>query len=993
MSQTPRAVAPSLNGWNAEYLDAQYQQYRTDPDALPPDLVHFFQGFDLALSRSGPAASAPGASPPSTDALRLHLGVAKLIEAYRRYGHFHAKTDPFGSTRPGHPSTALAYNGLLVADLDRPVDVGTLPLPAQSTLRQVVDFLERTYAGPIGAEFMQIADDEERLWLIARFEQTRLPLTPDQKTELARQMVRSDEFEQFLQRRFPGEKRFSIEGGETLIPCINWMIDTAARSGVEEVEFGMPHRARINVLAHIMGKSYHQILTEFEDTWHDEITDIGGDVAYHQGYATDRALPGGKSIHLTLSPNPSHLESVNGVVEGRARGKQRLRHDSEERRKVVPVLMHGDAAVIGQGIVAEVLNYSRLEGYETGGTVHIVVNNLVGFTTGIPDARSGKYCTDVAHIISAPVFHVNADDPEAVVWLAELAIDYRQRFRKDLFIDLVCYRKYGHNEQDDASITQPLMAAAIRARRGPAADYAARLVSEGVLPSDAVDAMRTEVVAQMDRAQELAKDKPACPYITPFGGRWKGISWEFSFDPVNTAVTSKTLDEVVAALGRHPPDSFKINPKLEKVLRDRGSLMETRQISYADAEALAYGTLLLEGHAIRLSGQDSKRGTFAHRMAVMRDIETEESYTPLNSMRPIAEHPEDCGKPGPDGRPTQARLCVYDSPLSEVSVMAFDYGYSTTDPNMLVLWEAQFGDFNNGAQTIIDQYIASSPVKWKRFSGLTLLLPHGYEGKGPEHSSARLERFLSLCADNNMLVVNPSTGPQAFHMLRRQVKASFRRPLIVMTPKSMLRINTGTIDELMTGQFREVLDDPMFVGGEAYRKSVRHILLCTGKIFHELVARRKETGRTDTAIIRIEQLYPLHTAMLAKILAAYPTSLQVDWVQEEPRNAGAYLFVADVLRTDPALKIDLGYIGRPATSSPAVGSKHRHLDQQAEILARALPGDAAPTIAPKDAPAAPGKSATPKAALPKVAPAAKAANGKAGHAAPKRTPAKSKPRR
>jgi 2-oxoglutarate dehydrogenase E1 component len=929
-------VAPSLNGWNAEYLEAQYQQYQQDPAAISPDLVGFFQGFDLAMARL--EGVQPGAAAASPDSLRLYLGTSRLIEAYRRYGHFGAKVDPFGTERTRHTGVSLKAQGLSEADLDRPVDAASLPLPAGSTLRQVVDFLERTYHGSIGAEFMQVTDEQERAWLIERFERPPRPLAPAQRADVARQMIRSEQFEFFMQMRYPGDKRFSIEGGESLIPCLNSIINTAAaKAGVEEVVIGMPHRARINVLCHILNKSYHQVLTEFEDTWHDDFTDIGGDVQYHQGFSTDRTTPDGKSVHLTLSPNPSHLESVDGVVEGRARGKQRLRRDTDQRAKVLPLLMHGDAAVIAQGVVAEVLNYSRLDGYRTGGTIHVVVNNFVGFTTSDSDARSGEYCTDVALMVGIPIFHVNGEDPEAVVRLAELAVEFRQKFGRDFFIDLMCFRRYGHNEQDDASITQPRMAAAIKAKKGVASDYSARLVSEGVLSDDEVKTLREQVKSEMDQAQQLAKTKPVCPYVKPFSGRWKGIARDFSFDRVETAVPAPVIAEICAAIGRHPPEGFNVNPKLEKLLKERAALPQTKHISYADAESIAFGTLLLEGHGVRISGQDSRRGTFAHRMAVLRDTKTEEAYTPLNTIRTVADHPDDAGKPGPDGRPMQAKFCVYDSPLSEVSVMAFDYGYSLTDPRMLVMWEAQFGDFCNGAQAVIDQYLASAHVKWQRYSGLVLLLPHGYEGKGPEHSSARLERFLDLCADENMQVVYPSTAAQAFHMLRRQVKAAYRRPLIVMTPKSPLRLATSTIDELFAGGFQEILDDPAFVAGGRDRKKVSRIVLCTGKIYHELAARRDETGRFDTAIVRIEQLYPFHAAMFSKIMASYPNARErVNWVQEEPRNAGAFMFIADLLRNDPSISLSIGYIGRPATASPAVGSKHRHLDQQAAIVAEAI---------------------------------------------------------
>jgi 2-oxoglutarate dehydrogenase E1 component len=943
MSASPRAVPPSINSWSAEYLEAQYLAYKADQSAVPADMLSFFQGFDLATARGVVAAAASGLG----ETLKFQAAVAELIEAYRSLGHLAAKLDPFGR-EPARPvALTLGYHGLSDRDLDRSVDVGTLPAAAGSTLRQIVAFLERTYCSSIGIQSAHLTSAEERAWLLQRFEQDagRIPLDRGDKAHILERLVRAEQFERFLQKRYQGEKRFSIEGGESLIPLLDRIIEAGAALGVEELVIGMAHRGRLNVLNTILGKTYEQIFTEFEDSY----TALGGgDVKYHRGYSGDRPLRSGKSVHLAMASNPSHLESVDPVVAGRCRAKQRLRGDTE-RRRVVPILIHGDAAIIGQGIVAETLNLSQLEGYTTGGTIHVVVNNLVGFTTGPQDSRSTRYCTDVALMIESPVLHVNGEDPDAVVACAQFAAEYRQKFRKDVLVDLYCYRKYGHNEQDEASFTQPAYTRLVQEAPGVLRRYSAQLQSESVLTQGDLDALSDRLTKDLESAQAAAKQKPFDPTIDPGSKKWAGFKGEFTFDPVNTSVKQDVIDEVTAALGR-VPEGFNLNPKLVKLLADRAALPKTKgqvAMSYADAESLAFGTLLLEGVAVRLSGQDCRRGTFSHRHAVLRDFQTEEKYTPLNAMRAVAETPDQVGKRGADSRPAQARFCVYDSPLSEAAVMGFDYGYSLADPNMLIMWEGQFGDFVNGAQTIIDQYLASAETKWERWSGLVLLLPHGYEGAGPEHSSARMERFLQLCGDNNLLVAYPSTAAQCFHMLRRQIKAKYRKPLIVMTPKSMLRTPTSDIAELTSGSFQHLLDDSAFAAGKHDPKKVSRVLLCTGKIYHELAARREATGRFDTAIVRVEQLYPFDSALCKKILARYPASAKKFWVQEEPRNMGAYLFIADVLREQ--LDLNVTYIGRVQSATPAVGSKTKHKYEQESILAEAvapLPKDASKAASP-----------------------------------------------
>ncbi len=927
MSDAPRAVPPSVNSWNAEYLDTEYARFLNDPASVDPDLRSFFQGFDLALSR--PGGRGPSAGGGDADAMRLQSAVADLIEAYRSVGHLAAKLDPFGRSPQRPKSLTLEYHGLSERDLDRPVNHGTLPLPS-TTLREIVAFLEDTYCSSIGLQSAHIGNSDERTWLLQRFERDRgrIPLNRGDKAHILERIVRAEQFEKFLQKRYPGDKRFSLEGGESLIPLMDRIIDAASELGVEEMVLGMPHRGRLNVLNNILGKSYEQIFTEFEDNWEDENGGGGGDVKYHRGYSGERALRNGKSIHLAMASNPSHLESVNGVVMGRCRGKQRLRRD-EERTRVMPMLLHGDAAFIGQGTVPEALNLSGLEGYTVGGTIHVVVNNLIGFTTGPEDARSTRYCTDIALMLESPIFHVNGEDPEACAACAQIAVEYRQKFRKDVIIDLYCFRRYGHNEQDEASFTQPVLTALIKSHPGVLASYSRKLLEEGVLNESDMETIRLRLDDALEQAQKAAKQKPYDPTIDPGSKRWSGFGGKYLLEPVKTGVSMDLLKQVCEALGR-VPEGFHLNPKLRQLLADRAALPQTRQVSYADAESLAFGTLLLEGHDVRLSGQDCRRGTFSHRHAVLRDTDTERRYVPLNNIVPQADGLD--GLPAESDKRRQARLHVYDSPLSEAAVMAFDYGYSLSDPNILVMWEAQFGDFATGAQVIVDQYIASAEMKWERWSGLVLLLPHGYEGAGPEHSSCRIERFLQLCGNDNIQVCYPSTAAQAFHMFRRQVKAPFRKPLIVATPKSLLRVPTSSIDELTTGSFQHVLDDPMFADRDT--AGVKRLLLCSGKFYHELAARREAAKRTDTAIVRIEQFYPFDVQQAKAILSRYPKGAEWAWAQEEPRNQGAYLFMSDVFRS--TLGRDLAYLGRPTSATPAPGSKHHHKDQQEALLTEAI---------------------------------------------------------
>ena len=982
MSSVPTPVPSSVNSWSAAYLEDQYEAYQFDPESVSPEVRSFFRGFELAMAGDlrlhgvTPAANgrgngtANGSTNGTAHALNGAAGgvtaiddgpvrisrvanrpagrsgyfqavVDDFVDAYRAHGHLFAKLDALGrDADKERPDTlTLEHHGLDETALARTVDGSEMSLGDQATLRDVLNRLEDMYCGPIGAEFMHIQDTEQREWLIERFERAggRIELNRGERAHVLEQLTKAEMFERFLGKRYPGEKRFSLEGAESLIPMTNHLLEVAAGLGVEEVVLGMAHRGRLNVLNNVLNKSYEQIFTEFEESWNEDFVDGGGDVKYHRGYSGTRRYPDGRMLHLAMASNPSHLEGVDPVVLGRCRAKQRLRADVE-RRRVIPVLIHGDAAVVGQGVVQEVLNMSQLEGYTTGGTIHIVVNNHIGFTTLPSDARSSRYCTDIGKAIEAPIFHVNGEDPEACVAVAQFAMEYRDRFRRDVFIDLNCYRRYGHNEQDETSFTQPIIAKIIKQKPSVLKVYAERLLAEGVIQEPDREAIRIRLDDALEKAQRAAQNKPNDPTIDPGSARWAGLGHAYDFNARgDTAVSMDLIKECCAAIGT-VPEGFNLNPKLRQLLENRASLPETKEISYADAEHLAYATLLTEGKPVRLSGQDCRRGTFSHRHAVLFDTETTARYIPLNNIREmgvLGDEDHLPGSIGSNGKPRQARMCVYDSPLSEYGVLGFDYGYSLADPSMLVLWEAQFGDFVNGAQVMIDQFIASGETKWERWSGIVMLLPHGYEGAGPEHSSARMERFLKLAGNDNIQVCYPTTAAQTFHMLRRQVTRPFRKPLIVMSPKSMLRTPTSTIDELTTGEFREFLDDPRFAGDAKAKKSVKRVVLCCGKIYWELAERRDALGRDDVALLRVEQVYPFHREMLRDLLASYPDKAERCYVQEEPYNAAAYLFMNNKCENELGME-RLRYIGRPSSGSPATGSKRMHKHEQEAIISEAV---------------------------------------------------------
>jgi len=940
-------VGLSVNGWNAAYVDEQYERWREDPQSVGPEWRTFFQGFELGAATAGEdedgaePGSRPVMAPVPAGAMARTAHTAQgrvdsLVYHYRDIGHLHADLDPLGTERPLPEHLRLESFGLSEDELDETFDPGHLPLEGETRLRDIIDLLEDTYCRHVGVEYMHIQDRARRRWLQQQMEpvRNRPEFGHDEKLRILRELIEADGFENFLQTRYRGKKRFGLDGGESLIAMLDELAEYGPAHGVEEYAIAMAHRGRLNVLVNILHKTYDQIFTEFEEAWTEGFLEGGGDVKYHKGYSGDFTTEKGETIRITLSPNPSHLEFANSVVLGRTRAKQRIRHD-DERGQCVPILIHGDAAFPGQGITAECFNMMKLDGYTVGGAVHIVVNNQVGFTTNPSDAHSGTYCTDLAKMVEAPIFHVNGDDPEACVWVTRLAIAYRQLFHTDVVIDLWCYRRYGHNEGDEPTFTQPLMYQRIKDQTPVMRRYARRLVDEGVITEDQLERLEASVKEQLDEAQNRAKEQPVSPDVAAFGSVWAGLTEDYTDEPVETGVDRSTLERVAEALGTVPA-GFDLHRKLGRLLdKRRTAVLEDEPFDWGTGEMLAYGTLLLEGHAVRLTGQDVERGTFSHRHAVVFDQSNGEGYVALNHL---------------GGE--QARFCVHNSPLTESACLGFEYGYSLGDPNMLVIWEAQFGDFVNGAQVIIDQFIASAEHKWGRFSGLVCFLPHGYEGQGPEHSSARLERFLQLCANENMQVCYPTTPAQQFHLLRRQMKRNFRKPLIIMTPKSLLRHPkaSATVRDLVEERFYRVLDDPQV----SDPGSIRRLLLCSGKVYYDLLAHREEVGADDVAIVRLEQLYPFAEDTVREILDRYASAEERVWVQEEPKNMGAWSFVDGTMRE--RFELSLQYVGRDANASPAVGSTKMHEQEQRRIMVNAIGLGTSDAGSPDEAPATAGSA-------------------------------------
>ena len=922
---------------NGALVEEQFRRWHADPESVDPTWQAFFAGMRFAGTL--PAAGGPGAlgtGPASAAELRVQTGVTRLVFWYRQAGHLQAHTDPLSADAPPpNPLLALSNFGLTEADLDRTVD-GSMVFGSDGpvVLRDLLDRLRDTYCRTIGIEYMHIDSLEVRKWLAERLEPVRgrpaVKLRQKYRTLLT--LHEAELFEKFLHTKYVGQKRFSLEGGETLIPILDAIAQKSPSVGVKEIVIGMAHRGRLNVLANTLNKPFAEIFNEFEDNYLPLSSHDGdGDVKYHLGFSADVATADGGSVHLSVTPNPSHLEIVAPVVQGRVRAKQR-QHGDKDRVTGLPILVHGDAAIAGQGVVMETFNLMNLSGYRTGGTIHVVVNNQIGFTTNPRDSRSTQYCTDIAKFVQAPVFHVNAEDPEACVAIAELALEFRQQFKRDVVIDMVCYRKWGHNEGDNPGYTQPLQAKAIADRPPISAVYAKRLVGqpagsgvtarvaqgltdefadkleEAKRDADALAAAyRNEMESAHKQVREMVKKGESKKRgMEGFSGRWKSYTGRYTHDPVATGIADAALDRIGDALGTFP-DGFTVHPNLKKTLEARGDNVKRRGfVDWGTGEALAFGSLVLEGTPVRLSGQDSRRGTFTQRHAVVVDYNTAADYYPLQNLAP-----------------NQAPFDVFDSSLSEAAVMGFEFGYALDDPDSLVMWEGQFGDFANGAQVIIDQFITSCESKWKRANGLVLLLPHAYEGQGPEHSSARLERFLQMCAEDNIQVAYPTTPSQYFHLLRRQVRRTFRKPLVVMTPKSLLRLPAAVspVSEFATGSyFREVLDDPA-----ANPDLVTRVLVCSGKVYYDLAKKRDELKTQAVAILRLEQLYPWPEAQLAAALTKFRRAREWVWVQEESQNMGGWTFAEPRLR---AMNFPFEYVGRDASASPATGSHHVHEKEQ-----------------------------------------------------------------
>ena len=891
---------------NADYIDQLYQQYLSDPYSVDEIWQAYFAGFDAAGGK-GMHEGAP-----------LTMGVHNLVHTYRDLGHFLAHLDPLGRPRPAQPLLDLSQFNMAESDLDRQVGRADFQGQTDGTLRDLVQKLQDTYCRKIGVEFVNISDKQQRQWLASRMEPTRNrpAFTAEESRAILYQLVAAEEFEQFLHRRFVGAKRFSLEGAESLIPMLNVLVDEGAKVGVQEICMGMPHRGRLNVLAHVLNKPYEVLISEFEGTNVPQDGQGDGDVKYHLGYANDRPTAQHRSIHIGLSPNPSHLELIDPVVEGIVRAKQEYRSDTE-RTKVIPVLIHGDAAFTGQGIVPETLQLSELPGWRTGGTIHVIVNNQIGFTTSPEEGRFTTYPTDVAKAIQAPIFHVNGDDPEAVVHVSRLAIEFREMFKCDVMIDLWCYRRHGHNEVDEPSFTQPLMYQQIAKQKSVRELYSEQLLREGKVTQETLDQMRKISRERLEKAGEHAKEFRPRQRTATMNNLWKGMVRTPADWTVKTQVPKETLLSIAESAARMP-EGFTPHPKLGKLMTQRLEAVRSGDnIDWGNGEMLGMGSLLLEGTPIRFTGQDAQRGTFSHRHAVLSDYGNGSRHIPLNHL---AEK--------------QAKLTINNTMLSELAVLGFEYGFSSADPRNLVVWEAQFGDFVNMAQPIIDQFIAAAESKWRLMNGLVMMLPHGFEGQGPEHSNAYLERFLGMCAEDNLQVCVPSRPAQVFHALRRQIHRTFRKPLVLMMPKSLLRFGPSwsKLSEFTEAGFQLVLDDP----AKIERDDVRRVLFCSGKVFYSLAAAREKAGLKNVAIVRIEQLYPFPKKEVQAILAKYRQAREICWVQEEPRNRGGWRFMEDRLRDmlpDPAV---LTYYGRGEAASPATGSYKAHEHEEQEIIGHAL---------------------------------------------------------
>ena len=905
-----------LNAAHTDYFAQLYDQYLENPDSIEPSWRSFFQGFDFGMENftgenpvqfGAETSSNPVDNSKISEQLQKEFQVIKLIEGYRTRGHLFTKTNPVRERRSYSPTLELKNFGLSDADLNTVFDAAKVLNLTPCTLSAIVKHLEMVYCQHIGIEYMYMRKPEVIQWIQDRIgiHDNQPNFTIDQKKNILNKLNEAVSFENFLHTKYVGQKRFSLEGGESVIPALDALIERAAEKGVEQFVMGMAHRGRLNVLANIFGKSTQDIFGEFDGKDYDQEY-FDGDVKYHLGLTADKITSSGKKININLAPNPSHLETVGAVIEGITRAKQD-KYFPDDFSKVLPIAVHGDAAIAGQGLLYEIIQMSQLDGYKTGGTIHIVINNQVGFTTNYLDARSSVYATDVAKVTLSPVLHVNSDDVESVVHAVQFALDFRMEFGRDVFIDLLGYRKYGHNEGDEPRFTQPLLYKIIAKHKNPRDIYAEKLISEGVINADLVKTLEKKYKDDLDQNLEASRKKDLT-IISPFmKNEWNGfeqVSDAGMLQTLNTKVSKKTLDSIIETISSLPSDK-KFISKITKIVTDRKTMYDSNTIDWGTAEALAYGTLLTEGYDIRISGQDVERGTFSHRHAVVKVEDSEEKVVLLNSI---------ANKKG--------KFNVFNSLLSEYGVLGFDYGYALANPNALTIWEAQFGDFSNGAQIMIDQYISCGEDKWNNQNGIVMLLPHGYEGQGAEHSSARMERYLQLCARHNLFVADCTTPANFFHLLRRQMVTKYRKPLIVFTPKSLLRDPrcVSTQEELANGSFQETIDDTTVNKAE-----VKSLVFCTGKFYYDITAERENKGRKDVAVVRIEQLFPFPVEQIKAIIASYPNVDDYVWAQEEPKNMGAYSFM---LMNFNLVKWRLASL--KAYSAPASGSytraKRRHAD-------------------------------------------------------------------
>ncbi len=891
-----------LNTSDPEAIEEIYRSFKKDPESVDPGWRKFFEGFDFAMA-SYDKSSDRGAKPKE-------FKVLNLIDDYRKRGHLFTQTNPVRKRRQYSPKLDIENFGLTEKDLDTLFDAGTELGMGRSSLRDIIKMLDQTYCKSLGVEYMYIRNTEIVKWLKDKMEPIRNTpsYTESDKRFILKKLIRAVGFEKFLHKKFPGQKRFSLEGAESLIPAMDAIMEKGAEIGVEEFVIGMAHRGRLNVLANILRKPYRDLFSEFEGKEYEDES-LLGDVKYHLGYTAARKATNGKIVKLTLSPNPSHLEAVDPVVEGIVRAKIDQQY-AGSFKKVTPILIHGDASIAGQGVVYEVLQMSEVNGYKTGGTIHLVINNQIGFTTDYLDGRSSTYCTDVAKVTQSPVFHVNGDDAEAVVYAIQLAMEFREKFEKDVFIDLLCYRKYGHNEGDEPRFTQPILYKAIEKHPNPKEIYTERLISEGLVTREDIAAMEEKNNTRLEDGYSGSKLREKSHISNFLEEMWKGIrkatDEDFEKSP-ETSVDKNTLLHITDKITSLPKDLnfFRKTVRLQQQRHD--AVAKENKLDWAMGELLAYGSLVNEGHCVRLSGQDVERGTFSHRHAVLRVEDSQEQYVPLKHIHE-----------------KQGSFEIYNSILSEYGVLGFEYGYSLASPHRLTIWEAQFGDFNNGAQIIFDQFLSSAEDKWNVMNDLVVLLPHGYEGQGPEHSSARIERFLSLCAENNMQVANCTTPANFFHILRRQLKRPFRKPLIIFTPKSLLRHArcVSPIEAFTQGGFKEVIDDIT-----AEPEKITKVVFCSGKIYYDLLEEKEKLKNDSVALVRLEQLHPLPRKQMLAITKRYKKAVNHLWVQEEPQNMGAWKFIHHEFKEVP-----LKLIARPASGSPATGSPKFHIIRQQKIV-------------------------------------------------------------